>query len=194
MKIHIIVGSIRENRVTPTVARWVEKTARARDGQAEYSVIDLKDFNLPLFDEPIPPQDNKDRVVGEGVRAWLDALETADGYIFVTPEYNHSVPSGLKNAIDFVDNQFIKKPAAIVSHGVMGGARSNEHLRLILNSSLGAVPISQSVTLTGPVGKGDVITPEGELQESYAYLQPKLDNLLNGIEWYTSALKTAREA
>lgn len=193
MKIAIIIGSIREGRVTPTVAKWVEKTAMAREGGAAYSVVDLKSYDLPLFAESMPPQDNKERVVTDGTRAWLDALAEADGYVFVTPEYNHSVPSGLKNALDLVDYQLVKKPAAIVSHGVMGGARSNEHLRLILNSTLGVVPIPQSVTLTG-IGKGDVLSPEGELQESYAFLQPKLDNLLSGIEWYTSALKVAREA
>jgi NAD(P)H-dependent FMN reductase len=175
------------------VARWVENTARQRDSQAEYAVVDLKDFNLPLFDEPMSPQDNKHRVVSGGVKAWLDALTAADGYVFVTPEYNHGVPSGLKNAIDFVDYQFTKKPAAIVSHGGVGGARANEQLRLILNSSLGATPIPQSVTLSGPVGKGEVITAEGELRENYTYLQPKLDGLLSGIEWYTDALKVARE-
>jgi NAD(P)H-dependent FMN reductase len=194
LKITIIIGSIRENRVTPTVASWVEKTAKLRDGQVEYSLVDLKDFNLPLFDESMPPQDNKERIVSGGLKEWLDTLAAADGYIFVTPEYNHSVPSGLKNAIDFVDYQLSKKPAAIVSHGVMGGARSNEHLRLILNSTLGVVPIPQSITLSGPVGKGEVITPEGDLQESYKFLQPKLDSLLAGIEWYTGALKVAREA
>jgi NAD(P)H-dependent FMN reductase len=194
LKIAIIVGSIRENRVTPTVARWVEKTAMSRNEGAEYSVVDLKDFKLPLFDEPLPPQDVKQRVVSGDIKAWLDTLAAADGYVFVTPEYNHSVPSALKNALDFVDYQLSKKPAAIASHGVIGGARSNEHLRLILNSTLGVTPIPQSITLSGPVGKGEVITPEGELLENYKYLQPKLDSLLSGIEWYTKALKVAREA
>lgn len=194
LKILIIIGSIRENRVTPTVARWVENTAKQRESQVEYDLVDLKDFNLPLFDEPLSPQSNKERVVSGGVKAWLDALASADGYVFVTPEYNHSVPSALKNAIDFVDYQLTKKPAAIVSHGGMGGARANEHLRLILNSTLGVVPIPQSVTISGPVGKGEVITAKGELLPTYEMLQTKLDNLLGGIEWYAAALKAAREA
>lgn len=192
MNIQIISGSVRQNRATPQVAEWVLSTARARSGEASYTLVDIKTFELPVFDEPRSPQGNPNRDVTGGVKKWLDTIGLADGYVFVTPEYNHGISSGLKNAIDFLDNQLVRKPIAIVSHGSVGGARANEQLRLIINSSLGGIPVPQSVTLVGSVEKGEVFTDNGTLTDAFAGVQKKLDGTLDALEWYTNALKAAR--
>lgn len=193
MKINIIVGSIRENRGSDKVAKWVKTTADETGLDADFTIVDLKEYDLPIFAEPLPPMAMQNRTETGAVKEWLDAMSDTDGFIFVTPEYNHGMPSVLKNAIDYLDFQLMKKPVAIVSHGVMGGARANERLRLVINSNLGGVPISNSVTLKAPVAREEVISEDGRLVERYAHEQKALDTMLDNLMWYTRALKTARE-
>ena len=193
MKINIIVGSIRRSRGSDKVANWVKTTADEAGLGAEFAIVDLKDYDLPLFAESQLPMAQQNRQETGAVKEWLDAMSDADGFIFVTPEYNHSIPSALKNAIDYLDFQLMKKPIAIASHGAMGGARANEQLRLIINSNLGGLPISNSVTLKAPVAFEEVVKDDGHLVEQYVREQKPLDSLLENIVWYTEALKTARE-
>lgn len=193
-KIAVIIGSNRQGRGTPKVANWVLKTAKEIQPETEFELVDIADFDLPFMTEPKSPQGNPDRQPEGEVKRWLDTLAPADGYVIVTPEYNHSVPGVLKNAIDQLDTQFMKKPVAIVSHGVMGGARANEHLRLIVNSTLGAVPIPQSVTLkAAPATDDTVFDSDGNIAEPHRGAQKPLESLVQAIVWYTNALKAARE-
>lgn len=190
MKVAIIVGSTRQNRKTPRMARWVEAAARRLEG-VEVDVLDLKDYDLPLIDEPMPPQAGG-RQLGANVKRWNDAVAAADAYIIVTPEYNHGMPAVLKNALDLLDFQLVKKPVAIVSHGVVGGARSNEQVRLVVNSNLGAVPISESVTVADWVE--NEFSEDGEaLGETAKRAEKPLANMLASLVWYSEALKAARE-
>lgn len=192
-KIVIIIGSNRQGRGTPKVANWVLKTARELQPRTEFELVDIAEYDLPFMTEPESPQGNKNRHPEGEVRRWLDTFASADGFIFVTPEYNHSIPGVLKNAIDQLDTQLMKKPVAIVSHGVMGGARANEHLRLIINSTLGGVPIPQSVTLkAAPATDDSVFDAAGNIQEPHTGAQKPLESLLEAIVWYTDALRTAR--
>lgn len=193
MKIQIVSGSTREGRGTPKVAKWVEKTAKELGGEAEFELVDLAEYDLPFMTEPMPPMGNKDRRLSDAAKKWTEKLGEADGFIFVTPEYNHSVPAPLKNAIDTLDFQLMKKPVAIVSHGAMGGARANEHLRLIVNSNLGGVPVPNSVALKAPVAFADIIADDGTIDEKYADDEKALHALLEAVVWYAEALKTARE-
>jgi len=101
MKLAVIIGTIRQNRQTPRQAKWIAKTAAQIDG-INVELIDLKDYPMPFFDEPISPRYNPDRQIDPQAKKWLDKLEQFDAYIFVTPEYNHSVPGVLKNALDYV--------------------------------------------------------------------------------------------
>ncbi len=195
MNITIISGSIRQNRGTPQVAEWVRQTAERLASDVTFTLLDLKELHLPFFDEPLPPQDAKgSREVGPEVREWLAAMGSADGFIFVTPEYNHGLPAALKNAIDFLDFQLTRKPAAIVSHGGVGGARANEQLRLVLNSTLGGVPIPESVTLKASPATKPVFDDAYELLDEYTQAQRPLETLINSIVWYARALKAARGA
>ncbi|TKA02925.1 NADPH-dependent FMN reductase [Actinacidiphila oryziradicis] len=144
-KIGIIVGSTRPGRLGPQVARWVEKAAGERD-DAEFDLVDVADYNLPLFDEPRSPllRDYQHA----HTRAWSAKVAELDGYVFVTPEYNRSIPGALKNAIDVVYHEWNHKAAGLVGYGsTAGGARALEHLRGIAGAVMLA-PVHTEVTLS----------------------------------------------
>lgn len=191
MKLAIVIGSTRQGRVSERLARWVEREAVLQHPEHEWKIIDLKTFDLPLFDEPKSPQGNPDRKVSEPVAAYLAAMGEVDGFVIVTPEYNHAMPAALKNALDLLDVQLIKKPVAIVSHGVVSGARANEQVRLTVNSTLGAVPVPASLTFFGIVT--DLIDAEGNSIGENELNQKKLRGVFEQLLWYTDALKAARE-
>lgn len=126
--IKIIIGSIRPNRFGPTAAQWINELAE-KHSDATFEVVDLAEVNLPFLDEPQPPS-AEEEYVQDHTKAWAKVIGEADGFIFVTPEYNHGVAPALKNAIDFLDKEWHYKPVAFVSYGAdAGGARAIEHLR-----------------------------------------------------------------
>lgn len=128
-RIAIIVGSTRPGRVGESVARWVHEKARARS-DAHYELVDIEDFDLPLLDEPIPP--SQGRYSKPHTKRWAEAIGSFDGFVFVTPEYNHGINGALKNAIDFLYAEWNNKAAGFVSYGSAGGVRAVEHLRLVM--------------------------------------------------------------
>ncbi len=128
-KIGIIVGSTRPNRIGKGVADWVYSIAQTRS-DADFEFIDLLDFHLPLLDEPSPP--SQGNYTNEHTKRWSEKINSLDGFIFVTPEYNHSTSGALKNAIDFLYKEWNNKAAAFVSYGSVGGFRAVECLRLIM--------------------------------------------------------------
>src|SRR6266566_5981371 len=129
LKIAIIIGSTRPNRNGEAVAKWVYDVAKKRS-DAEFDLVDIKDFNLPLLDEPMPP------IMGQysktHTKTWAAKIGSFDAYVFVTPEYNHGTSGALKNAIDFLFAEWTNKAAGFVSYGGGGGARAVEQLRLVL--------------------------------------------------------------
>src|SRR4029077_5559029 len=129
IRIAIIIGSTRPGRNGEAVAKWVYKIAQKRT-DAEFELVDIKDFNLPLLDEAVPP------VMGQyskpHTKTWAAKIGSFDAYVFVTPEYNHGTSGALKNAIDFLFAEWNNKAAGFVSYGSAGGARAVEHLRLNL--------------------------------------------------------------
>lgn len=128
IRIAIVLGSTRPGRLGKAVADWVYNRAADR-GDATFSVLDLADFGLPLLDEPVPP--SRGRYSQEHTKAWSEAVNAFDGYIFVTGEYNHSIPGALKNALDFLYKEWNNKAAGFVSYGSSGGTRAVEHLRSV---------------------------------------------------------------
>ncbi|MBE0595899.1 MAG: NAD(P)H-dependent oxidoreductase [Desulfuromonadales bacterium] len=129
LKIAIIIGSTRPGRVGEAVARWVEAIAQKR-GDADYDLVDIKDFNLPLLDEPVPPSQGK--YSQPHTKDWAAKIAAFDAFVFVTPEYNHGIAGALKNAIDFLYAEWNNKAAGFVSYGSIGGARAVEQLRLVM--------------------------------------------------------------
>lgn len=129
MRIGVITGSTRPGRVNEAVARWVHEKAQER-GDAEYEFVDIAAFGLPLLDEAIPPSMGK--YEKEHTKVWAAKIASLDGFVFVTPEYNHSTSGALKNALDFIYAEWNNKAAAFVSYGSAGGVRAVEHLRGIM--------------------------------------------------------------
>jgi NAD(P)H-dependent FMN reductase len=129
LKIGIILGSTRPGRNGEAVAKWVFEAGKKRT-DAAFELVDIKDFNLPLLDEMMPPS------FGPGskphTKAWAAKIAEFDGFVFVTAEYNHGVPGALKNAIDFLFYEWNNKAAGFVGYGSAGGARSIEHLRQVM--------------------------------------------------------------
>ncbi|MGH3386657.1 MAG: NADPH-dependent FMN reductase [Nocardioidaceae bacterium] len=128
--IGIIVGSTRPGRRAEAVARWVHGEATAHVNAARFEVLDLADFELPLLDEPRPAAEGDYR--NAATRTWARAVSRCDGFVFVTPEYNHSTSAALKNAIDYLFTEWNHKAAGFVSYGVQGGWRASDHLRAVL--------------------------------------------------------------
>ena len=145
LKIGIITGSTRQNRKSLKIATKLKKWADKR-GDAEYELVDLADFNLPMYNEPIAALYSQDYQAPEA-RSWSEKIDSLDGFIFVVPEYNHGIPSVLKNAIDYLYHEYTDKVAGIVSYGSLGGTRAAESLRLIL-AGFQIATISTSLSLS----------------------------------------------
>lgn len=189
--LHIIVGSTRPERQADAVARWVAKRASAH-AEFEVEVLDLRDWPLPMFAEGMKTiGDLANPTYSEPiVKQWNQKIAEAGAYLFITPEYNHSIPAVLKNAIDsvFVSFAFRNKPAAAVAYsaGVVGGARAVEHLAHIAIEAEMA-PLRNTV-LIGDVQRafgpdGSAINPR---------VSAALDILLDDLAWWSKALGHAR--
>src|SRR2546426_1398191 len=129
IRVAIVIGSTRPGRKADAVALWVYGIAKKR-GEAEFEVVDIGDFNLPLLDEPIPPSLNK--YTQPHTKTWAAKIDSFDAFVFVTPEYNHGTSGALKNAIDFLYREWNNKAAGFVGNGSAGGVRAVEHLRLVM--------------------------------------------------------------
>ena len=143
-RIGIILGSTRPNRNGEQVARWVYDIAAGRT-DAEFELVDLRDYPLPHLDEPLPP--SLGQYQNEHTKQWADKIASFDGFVFVTPEYNHSTSGVLKNAIDYLFAEWNNKAVGFVSYGSVGGARAAEHLRLIAGE-LQMADVRQQVALS----------------------------------------------
>jgi NAD(P)H-dependent FMN reductase len=190
MKIQVILASTRPGRVGERVARWVTNVA-AENPDFQVELVDLADYDIPHFDEPISPRFNSSRQPNEPAKRWLGKVEEADGYVIVTPEYNHSFPGVLKNAIDYADWQFVKKPVAIVSYGTVGGARAAEQLKLVMIEAKAAI-VPEAVAIIGAQGmideQGSFV---GDTSNPYN-AQANLRRVLGELAWWTETLKSGR--
>lgn len=128
INIAIIIGSTRPGRKAESVAKWILEQGKKRT-DARFEIVDISEYHLPLLDEPNPAGMNQ--YTKDHTKRWSDKIKEFDGYIIVTPEYNHSTSAALKNAIDYLHVEWINKAAGFVSYGSMGGARAVEHLRQI---------------------------------------------------------------
>lgn len=185
LKIGVIVGSTRPGRVGDKVAAWYLDKVKDTNG-VEFEVIDLAELKLPFLDEKNTPSSGK--YENEHTKQWAKKIDSLDGFVWITAEYNHSIPGALKNAIDFVFAEWARKPVAIVSYGGMGGARAAEHLRAIAGE-LQMADIRSQVLIREPWVSVD---KEGNISNEYIHGNPK--EQMNQLVWWTKALKTAREA
>ncbi len=193
MKVGIIIGSVREGRVSDRVANWVLKQAQEMEG-VEPFIIDLKDYAMPFFDEAMSPQYNPGRSSKPEVQKFLDVMSDIDSLVLVTPEYNRSYSAVLKNALDYIDFQLKQKPVQLVAHGSTGGAQAVSHLRAVL-PGLAAITNPTAVMITDRAG--EIIDEDGKLAQEhidnpYGY-QATLKNALADLKWYSDALAAARK-
>ena len=133
IKLAIVIGSTRPGRKAEAVARWVYDIATKRS-DAEVELVDIKDFNLPLLDEPVPPA--MGQYSQPHTKVWAAKVASFDAYVFVTPEYNHGTSGALKNAIDYLFREWNNKAAGFVGYGSAGGTRAVEQLRLVMGELL----------------------------------------------------------
>jgi len=164
MKIAIITGSTRPGRRAPLVSKWVLEVLGSQpamlDGEVTLHNIDLATTDLPQFCEPAPPMTGIYQHAY--TRDWSALIASFDAYVFITPEYNHSLPSALKNAIDHLYREWNDKVAGIVSYGVAGGVRAGEHLRQIFAEvkiatvrSHVALSVFEDFVAEGPMDTGE---------------------------------------
>lgn len=183
LRFAIIVGSTRPGRHSADVAEWV-RSAAARRGDATYDVVDLAAHPLPHLDEAMPP------ILGAyaapHTRAWASTIAAYDGFVVVTPEYNHSIPGVLKNAIDYLYAEWNHKVVGVVAYGAENGARAAEHLRSVFGE-LKAPVVRQSVGLSLYLDFEDFerLTPREGMASS-------LETLLDELTVWGTALRTVR--
>ena len=177
LNIGIILGSTREGRVSPQVGAWVKEIADQR-GDANYTIIDIADYKLPLLGEA--------GADASGAAAWSQAVGAQDGFVFIVQEYNHSITGALKNALDYLRDEWNNKAAGIVSYGSVGGARAAEHLRGILGELLVAdVRVHPALSLFTDFENGSVFKPAEHQQNS-------VNEMLDQVIPWATALKTIR--
>jgi NAD(P)H-dependent FMN reductase len=146
IRIAVVTGSTRPGRNNLAVAQWVYDIAKAQKRpDAEFELVDIADYNLPLLNEPMPP--SRGQYEHAHTRAWSERIKGFDAYVFVTPEYNHGPSAALKNAVDYLHREWADKAAGFVSYGSVGGARAVEHLRLAL-ASLDVATVRAQVLLS----------------------------------------------
>lgn len=187
-KIAIIISSTRQTRFGEKPAQWVYEIAAQRNDM-EVELLDLRDYPMPFFDEVASnawaPSTN------EVAQRWQQKVAEFDGYLFITAEYNRSIPAVLKNAIDYAYPEWNRKAASFVGYGSVGGARAVEHLRQI------CVELQMAPTRTGVHIQGAdfmAVWQQGKNLTEIEYLQTNAKNMLDELAWWTKALKTAREA
>lgn len=144
LRLHTIICSTRPGRVGPTVARWFNDFAREH-AKFDAVLVDLADFNLPLFDEPQHPI--LQSYQHAHTKAWSANVAAADSYVFVTPEYNFGPTPALVNAVDYLYREWNYKPCGFVSYGGMaGGARGVQTSKLQV-TAVKMMPMPESVVI-----------------------------------------------
>ena len=185
IRIAIVVGSTRPGRKAEPVARWVLEHAQ-KHGKAEFELVDIADYGLPLLDEATPPSLGK--YEQPHTRRWAAKISTFDGFVFVSPEYNHGISGALKNAIDFLFAEWNDKAAGFVSYGSAMGVRAVEQLRLVMGEiKVADVRAQVMLSLATDFENYQAFKPHERHLKSLATM---LDQV---IEWAT-ALKGVRDA
>ncbi|MEV4760869.1 NAD(P)H-dependent oxidoreductase [Micromonospora sp. NPDC049559] len=183
LRLAVILGSVRPGRKAEAVGRWVHRRARRRDGIA-VELVDVAAHQLPVLDEPLPAAYG--RYERPHTKAWSETIASFDGYVFVTPEYNRSIPGPLKNAIDYLYGEWHDKAAGFVSYGIdAAGTRAVEHLRVVM-SELRIADVRAQVALSLSADfDGDTFRP-------LPHRDRELDVLLDQLTTWSRALRTVR--
>ncbi len=188
LKIKVILGTTRQQRLGEQPAKWIADKAKAKGLDVE--ILDLRDYPLPFFDEAMPPT----MAMGQpgaypypASAKWTEKIGEADGFIMTVAEYNHGYTAVLKNAFDYVSREWNKKPVAFVGYGSVGAARAVEQLRPVVAEAQ-MVSIRNAVHMVNPWG---LLDDKGVLNMSS--FDHAADAMLDQLIWWADALKTARD-
>lgn len=184
LKIGIVLGSVRQGRNAEAVTNWVYDFASKRNDNAEYEIVDLAEYKLPFLGQALP--EDRQAEAETAIKSWSDKMASFDGYIFVTPEYNHAVGGALKNALDFLKPEVANKAAGFVGYGSLGGTRAHENMRLILGE-LQVADVQVAVTFS-------LMTDFVNMSEFKPadYHAANANGMLDQVIAWSGALKTVR--
>lgn len=189
LNILIIVGTTRQGRSGRKIADWyIGEAQKVAPENVNLELLDVADLDLPVFNEPVSPMMHQYNDIQNNI---AEKIGAADGFVFVTGEYNHSIPGSLKNFMDYINAEWAHKAAAFVGYGTVGGTRAIEHLIQIL-AELHVASVAKSfnnVMIRAPweaLDENGVPKPE--------YISGDIGKQLEELTWWVSALKVAREA
>jgi NAD(P)H-dependent FMN reductase len=182
-----VLSTTRAKRFADRPAQWLLELAGKR-GDADFEIVDLRDYPMPFFEEDasparIPPGN-------DAALRWGKKMAELDGYVFITAEYNHSMPAVLKNALDYAYTEFNRKPATFVGYGAVGAARAVEQLRLVL-AELQIASLKHTVHMNAVESLGMMM--EGKTFADYPYLEAAAVVMLDQLVWWAATLKAGRE-
>ena len=189
LNIKVIAGSTREGRFSDKAALWIAEEIKKREGVA-VEVLDLRDYEMPFFNEPMSPSFKQEPYKNEAVARFTKEIEKGDAFVIVTPEYNHGTSGVLKNALDWVYQEWNNKPIAFVSYGGVGGARAVEQLRLN-TIELQMAPIRNAVHIPGEQ-YFQVLFGKMDAKDLFASVSNQAEAMISQLLWWTRALKNAR--
>ena len=184
-KLHTVICSTRPGRVGPSVARWFNDFALKHAGFAA-ELIDLADFNLPIYDEPVHPR--MQQYAHEHTKRWSQSVAAADAFVFVTPEYNYAPPASLTNALNYVYKEWNYKPCGFVSYGGVSGALRAVQVAKLQVTTLKMMPIAEGV----PVPMVGSLMSEGGVFGSNELIDTSAKTMLDELLRWAHALKTMR--
>lgn len=187
IKIQVILGSTRQNRFSEKPGSWILEKLKTTAG-IEAELIDLRNYSLPFFDEPISPAMSGGKYTLDLASKWAEKIGEADGYILVSPEYNHGYSAVLKNALDYVYKEWNKKPVAFVSYGgVSAGTRSVQQLKQVV-LELQMIPIRNAVHISN---YWSLLDEKGNLKTDS--LEDGARMMIEQLIWWAEKLKVIRE-
>jgi NAD(P)H-dependent FMN reductase len=189
-RISVIVGSVRPNRFAIKPANWIADRLR-QHSSVDTRILDLTDYPLPMYEEPFPPAyPGRPPFTNEIVIRWTAEIAASDGFVIVTPEYNHGYPPVLKNALDYVYAEWNRKPVAFISYGEVSGARSVSQLRDVV-ATLGMASIRPAVQI--PFSTLMTHYRGDDVDAALAEFDTAASTMIGELLWWTTALKEARD-
>lgn len=190
INIKVIAGSTREGRFSDKAAAWIVGEIKKQEG-VMVEVLDLRDYEMPFFNEPMSPSFKQEPYKNEAVSRFTKKIAEGDAFVMVTPEYNHGTSGVLKNALDWVYPEWNNKPVAFVSYGGVGGARAVEQLRL--NAiELQMAPIRNAVHIPGEQ-YFQVVFGKMNAKDLFDLVANQAEGMIAQLLWWTKALKDARQ-
>jgi NAD(P)H-dependent FMN reductase len=190
LNIKIILGSTREGRFGDKPAHWILGEIQKKENVAA-ELLDLRDYPMPFFNEPVSPSMAKEPYANPLVQKWTAKIAEGDAFIIVAPEYNHGYPAVLKNALDYVYKEWNRKAVGFVSYGSVAGARSVEQLRQVA-VELQMAPIRASVHIPWQVYLSVMKEKAPANPELFLPVNAAKDAFLDQLIWWAKALKEAR--